>query len=76
MLLLNETFQTTSYAEGTKSIYNILRYMPRLSVKYIFVTHLTHLFDYLTKGNVILARTSDDPNTRYKIITEQQGENT
>ena len=76
LLLLNETFQTTSYAEGTKSIYNILRYMPRLSVKYIFVTHLTHLFDYLTKGNVILARTSDDPNTRYKIITEQQGENT
>ena len=75
LLLLNETFQTTSYAEGTRSIYNILRYMPRLNVKYIFVTHLTHLFDYLDGGSAVLAHTSDDPETRYKIITDKQGEN-
>ena len=47
LLLLNETFQTTSYKEGTKSIYDILRFMPKLKTKYVFVTHLTALFGYM-----------------------------
>lgn len=68
LLLLNETFQTTSYEEGTESIYNILRYMPKLGAKYIFVTHLTRLFDYMHGENVMLASTSNDPATKYKII--------
>lgn len=71
LLLLNETFQTTSYEEGTKSIYDILRFMPKMKTKYIFVTHLTHLFDYMGSEKVILARTSDNPASRYKIIIEQ-----
>ena len=71
LLLLNETFQTTSYKEGTKSIYDILRFMPKLKTKYIFVTHLTALFGYMENEKVILAHTSDDENSKYKIIIEQ-----
>ena len=74
LLLLNETFQTTSYAEGTESIYNILSFMPKLKTKYVFVTHLTHLFEYMDGRNVILAHTSDNPSARYKIIIDSQGD--
>ncbi len=70
LLLLNETFQTTSYKEGTKSIYDILRFMPKLKTKYVFVTHLTALFGYMEGERVILAHTSDDEESRYKIIIE------
>ena len=66
-LLLNETFQTTSYREGTESMYNILRFMPGLGTKYIFVTHLTRLFGYMQNENAVLANTSDDPAKKYKI---------
>lgn len=68
LLLLNETFQTTSYEEGTEGIYNILRFMPKLKTKYIFVTHLTKLFDYMKNERVILAHTSEDKNSKYKIV--------
>ncbi len=68
LLLLNETFQTTSYKEGTESIYNILRHMPKLKTKYVFVTHLTRLFSYMENEKVILASTSDDEAMKYKII--------
>ena len=71
LLLLNETFQTTSYKEGTKSIYDILRFMPKLKTKYVFVTHLTALFGYMESEKVILAHTSDDVSSKYKIIVEK-----
>ncbi len=71
LLLLNETFQTTSYKEGTKSIYDILRFMPKLKTKYVFVTHLTALFGYMESEKVILAHTSDDASSKYKIIIEE-----
>ena len=71
LLLLNETFQTTSYKEGTKSIYDILRFMPKLKTKYVFVTHLTALFGYMEGENVILAHTSEDESSKYKIIIEK-----
>ena len=71
LLLLNETFQTTSYKEGTKSIYDILRFMPKLKTKYVFVTHLTALFGYMENEKVILAHTSDDESSKYKIIIEK-----
>ena len=70
-LLLNETFQTTSYKEGTRSIYDILRFMPKLKTKYVFVTHLTALFGYMENENAILAHTSEDPESKYKIIIDK-----
>lgn len=71
LLLLNETFQTTSYREGTESMYDILRFMPKLKTKYVFVTHLTRLFGYMESENVILAHTSEDPKDKYRILVDQ-----
>ncbi len=75
LLLLNETFQTTSYKEGTESIFNILKYMPLLKTKYVFVTHLVNLFDYMQDENVLLAQTSDSEETKYKITFINKMEN-
>ncbi len=71
LLLLNETFQTTSYREGTESMYDILRFMPKLKTKYVFVTHLTRLFGHMANEKVILAHTSENPQDKYKILIDQ-----
>ncbi len=70
LLLLNETFQTTSYREGTESMYDILRFLPKCKTKYVFVTHLTRLFGYMEGEPVLLAHTSEDPGDRYKILMD------
>ncbi len=44
LVILNETFQTTAYDEGTRAIEGILKALNRLGCQYIFVTHLTGLF--------------------------------
>lgn len=67
-VLLNETFQTTAYSEGTDGIYNIINVLPEIKTKYIFVTHLTGLFDLMRGHDVILAHT--DPEQKYKIIIQ------
>jgi DNA mismatch repair ATPase MutS len=45
LVLLNETFQTTSYAEGAEAIKPILQMLERKGGKWIFVTHLTPLLE-------------------------------
>ncbi len=60
LLLLNETFQTTAYNEGTEGIADILDILPRTGAKYIFVTHLLGLFERC------------DPN-RVKLLTSDEG---
>ena len=50
LLLLNETFQTTSFEEGTRGIRAILGALPNVPAQYIFVTHLTSLFDRRDPG--------------------------
>lgn len=47
LVILNETFQTTAYEEGSVAIEGILRALTALGCHYIFVTHLTQLFDML-----------------------------
>ncbi len=67
LILFNETFQTTAYSEGAVGMYEILGALPGLHTKYIFVTHLTKLFDLCSGGKVRLAQT--DPESRtFKII--------
>jgi DNA mismatch repair ATPase MutS len=55
LVLLNETFQTTAYAEGADAIRNILAAMEKLGARWIFVTHLTPLLN--------------DPPANAKILT-------
>lgn len=43
LLILNEVFQTTAYAEGAVGLYYILRYLTEKRVDWIAVTHLTDL---------------------------------
>ncbi len=45
LVILNETFQTTAYDEGSIAIEGILRALTALGCQYIFVTHLTQLFE-------------------------------
>ncbi len=47
LVVLNETFQTTAYDEGSVAIEGILRAINKLGCRYIFVTHLTQLFSML-----------------------------
>lgn len=70
LLLMNETFQTTAYDEGSEGMYYILRHISRLGCGFLFVTHLTKLME-MCRGEAMAARTSDDPRTRYKVIMER-----
>ncbi len=45
LVLLNESFQTTSYDEGARGIEHILRAIMSVGASFIFVTHLTPLFN-------------------------------
>ena len=57
LLLLNETFQTTAYAEGADAMAGILSVLPELGTKYIFVTHLGDIGDIDSDGHVKLMKT-------------------
>lgn len=68
LILLNETFQTTAYAEGTRAIYDILSFLPLAHAKFVFVTHLTHLYELCNPDHVQLMQSGREGPTRYKII--------
>ena len=71
LILLNETFQSTAYAEGAAGIAPILEHISLLGGSFIFVTHLTELFDtYRNTPGVRLAVSGSDPRTRYKILPD------
>ncbi len=52
LVLFNETFQTTSYAEGAKGMQHILEALTRAGCRYIFVTHMP-IFDRMTSPRVL-----------------------
>ena len=52
LVLFNETFQTTSYAEGAKGMQHILEALTRAGCRYIFVTHMP-VFDRMTSPRVL-----------------------
>jgi len=71
ILFLNEIFQTTAYNEGTVGIYNILDYLSKMKVQWIFVTHLTELFNMFKNNNVknvLFLSTSTEKESIYKLI--------
>ena len=65
LVLFNETFQTTSYDEGKDAIYTILLLLTKINSQFIFVTHLTGLFDSMM-GGVKMLETDSDEN-KYKL---------
>ena len=52
LILFNETFQTTSYAEGAAAMKEILEALPEAGCRYIFVTHMP-VFDLLDSDRVL-----------------------
>ncbi len=50
LVLLNETFQTTAYAEGAAGLADILKYFAQNDISFIAVTHL-HALDALFAPN-------------------------
>ena len=64
LILLNETFQTTAYNEGTEGIFHILEIMPYAKVKskFVFVTRLNGLFDMMKDTNVRFLEAGHDGN--------------
>lgn len=77
LVLLNETFQTTSYSEGTEGIYNILSFLSKVKTKFIFVTHLLRLFEICDKNKILMFQTQSfkegeqchSSKDKYKIKT-------
>ena len=69
LVLLNETFQSTAYAEGAAGILPVLEYVGALGGNTLFVTHLTELFTHFADdAGVLLAASSTEPATRFKIL--------
>jgi DNA mismatch repair ATPase MutS len=54
LILLNETFQTTSFAEGAAAIRAILSALERNGANWLFVTHLTPLLNDPPPGTTTL----------------------
>lgn len=73
LVLLNETFQTTSYDEGADGMYDILNYLTGCGCGYLFVTHLTKLKQmYKESKSTIIMRTSEARSTQYKVFVEKE----
>lgn len=48
LVLLNETFQTTSYNEGAEGMLAILEALPRAKARFVFVTRMTRLVELVS----------------------------
>lgn len=65
LVIFNETFQTTAYDEGSEAMKNILSAISSIGGRYIFVTHLTDLFNMM--GEKTAKFTSADGDTPFTI---------
>ena len=52
LILFNETFQTTAYAEGAAGMKDILESLPQAGCRYIFVTHMP-IFDKMNGDRIL-----------------------
>ncbi len=59
LVFLNETFQSTAYAEGTSGLYHILRYFSAHGIRWILVSHLTKLSGMFAHGSTAVLHTAD-----------------
>jgi len=60
LVLLNETFQTTAYDEGSRGMSAILKVLIKTNCRFVFVTHLLDLFDMLDEKVIKLESASGD----------------
>ncbi|NLL38297.1 MAG: hypothetical protein GX254_01735 [Clostridiales bacterium] len=72
LILLNETFQTTAYAEGAEGIQHILEVLPRAKTKFAFVTRLVQLFDQLNPRSVKMMEFKEEEQDAYRVFEIKQ----
>lgn len=71
LVLLNESFQTTAYREGAEGMKTILDILPRIKVRYIFVTHMKAIFRLFQPGEVTVLRAAGAQGAdKYKLLKE------
>ena len=58
LVLLNETFQSTAYAEGAEGLYHLLRYFSDRGIRWVLVSHLHPLEQMLCAHDVVILHTS------------------
>lgn len=68
LILLNETFQTTAYDEGSRGMAAILKVFLKTGSRFVFVTHLLDLFDMLDEKVIKLESASGDTPFTIKQI--------
>lgn len=64
LVFLNETFQSTAYAEGAQGLYHILQHLSALGIRWILVSHLTLLETILEPGQAAVLHAADG----YQIV--------
>lgn len=64
LVFLNETFQSTAYAEGAEGLYHLLKHFSALNVRWILVSHLRQLEEMFDSNEAIVLHTADG----YKIV--------
>ena len=57
LVLLNETFQTTAYAQGAEGLSPILRYLASRGCRWILTIHLTQLLEQFTSEETLICKT-------------------
>lgn len=65
LVLLNESFQTTAYREGAEGMKAILDILPKIKVRYVFVTHMKAIFSLFQPGEVTVLRAD-----KYKLLKD------
>ncbi len=63
IVILNETFQTTSYEEGSAGLAGILRYLSDCGISYMLATHMMQLRPIMREEAVFL-----NVNERHEIV--------
>ncbi len=69
LVLLNETFQTTAYREGAQGMKDILSVFPNINCKYVFVTHMSAIFEIFDKDEAAVLRA-----VGYKLKSESEAQ--
>lgn len=69
LLVLNEIFQTTSYAEGAIGLYHILNYLSSKKIGWILVSHLTDLKEHFRGQNISIYEVEKD----HRVAQIQRG---
>ena len=64
LVFLNETFQSTAYAEGAEGLYHLLKHFSALNIRWILVSHLRQLEEMFENNEVTILHTAEG----YKIV--------